>query len=519
MSASRRSLALAAALFLAPSAAAADPPLFTEVVAAGLSSPTAVVSPPGDTTRLFVLQKDGVVRLVDDGVLLPTPFLDLRPLVPEEAWNGLLGLAFHPDFASNGTFYVHHPRGLTTSDRLTIARYTLSADPDVADPASRDEILVLPYPGIPGHHLGGWIGFGPDGYLRVPLGDGHTTGFEAGGGARAQDLASPWGKLLRIDVDGDDFPGDPDRDYAIPPDNPYVGQGGDEAVFARGLRQPYRACFDRVTGDLWIAEVGRWDREEIDFIAAGSPGGQDFGWDCTEGALCTPNGNCDCVASPPTPPLYDYTHDDGCSIAGGAVYHGPAIPELDGRFFFGDWCTNRVWSVAQSGGVLVDVVEHTAELSPPGGFQSILSISEGGDGELYITDDVAVYRVVAQRWTDLGGGTSGVNGTLVATGTGPLTPGSLNPVSLTGAPPSALMLVWIALSPGPPFPALGGVVHAFPFNSQLFAFSSPAGTWSAAAPWPAGVPSGTEVRFQFLADDPTTLHDITLSNGLLATTP
>ncbi len=375
---------------------AGDPPLATEIVASGLNAVTYVTSAPGDTSRLFAIQQNGVIRVIESGVLLATPFLDLDIIIPDEPFNGLIGIAFHPDYENNGYVYLQHPRGGESSDRITIARYTVSADPNVAVMASREEILVLPYPALPGHHVGGWIGFGPDGYLHVPLGDGHTSGGEDGGGARAQSLASPWGKVLRIDVNGDDFPTDPDRDYAIPADNPFVGQGGDEAVWALGLRNPYRACFDARTGDFWIADVGLSAREEIDFQPADSPGGENYGWNCAEGTLCTSNANCDCVTDGLTDPIFQYTHKLGCSISGGAVYRGCAIPGLEGTYFYGDWCSSRIWSLRYENGAVVDAQERTAELDPPGDvtFDSILSISEGPYGELYISDDSRIYRII-----------------------------------------------------------------------------------------------------------------------------
>jgi glucose/arabinose dehydrogenase len=373
-----------------------DPPLATEIVASGLTAVTYVAAAPGDDSRLFAIQQNGIIRVIENGTLLPTAFLNIDALIPNETFNGLIGIAFHPDYENNGYFYLHHPRGGASSDRITIARYTVTANPAVADPGSREEILVLPYPALPGHHVGGWIGFGPDGYLYIPLGDGHTTGGENGGGARAQSLASPWGKVLRIDVNGDDFPADADRDYAIPADNPFVGQGGNEAVWALGLRNPYRACFDSQTADFWIADVGLTAREEIDFQPAASRGVENFGWNCAEGTICSTNANCDCLLDDLTEPIYEYDHSLGCSISGGAVYRGCAIPGLEGTYFYGDWCSHRIWSLRYEGGAVVDAQERTAELDPPGAvsFGSILSVSAGPYGELYITDTSRIYRII-----------------------------------------------------------------------------------------------------------------------------
>jgi glucose/arabinose dehydrogenase len=372
------------------------PSLDTELVASGLTGANLVVAAPGDDSRLFVVQTNGIIRVIESGVLLTTPFLNIDAIVPNESFNGLIGLAFHPDYENNGYFYLHHPLGTTTSNRLTIARYTVTAEPNVADPNSREEILVLNYPSLPGHHLGGSLNFGPDGYLYIPLGDGGTTGGETAGGARSQSLASPWGKVLRIDVNDDDFRADANRNYAIPPDNPFVGQGGDEAVFALGLRNPYRSCFDSATNDFYIADVGRFSREEIDIIPTGSGGGQNFGWNCAEGTLCTTNANCSCTEDPLVDPIHEYAHADGCSVSGGAIYRGCAIEGIDGHFFFGDWCSRRIWSFRFDSNTVVEFTEWTDQLAPPGGFGAILSISAGPLGELYITDGSSVRRIIPE---------------------------------------------------------------------------------------------------------------------------
>jgi len=394
---SRIVAAFAALCFGSYGVSAQGPPLATEVVATGLEDVTFVASPPGEPTRLLAVQQNGVIRVIDDGELQPAPFLDLDELVPDEIFNGLLAIAFHPDYENNGHFYVHHTRGEgALSDRLTIARYTLSGERDLVDVESREEILVLPFEDYPGHHMGGWLGFGQDGYLYVPLGDGLSTGSELGGGFLAQSLDSPWGKVLRIDVDGDDFPEDPTRNYAIPPDNPFVGQGGDEAVWALGLRNPYRACFDAATGDLWIADVGLFDLEEIDFQPATSTGGENYGWSCAEASQCVTDVNCDCEIGNLTEPIFEYDHSLGHAIVGGVVYRGTEIEGLEGTYFYGDWLMGRIWSLRYEAGVVVDAQERTLELDPPGpvSFGRILSICEGPGGEVYISDDSSIYRII-----------------------------------------------------------------------------------------------------------------------------
>ena len=386
-------LRLMSGLLVAGSAwGGADSAVTSHLISADLDVPTYVASVPGDLRRLFVVEKNGHVRLILDGVLQSESFLDIDDLVPDQDWNGMLGLCFDPDYESNGFFYVQH----TLADhRLSIARYSVSDDPDVADHASRHTVLELPFPGA-GHHVGGWIGFGPEGHLYVPLGDGGTTTTFPMGGALSQSLAEPWGKLLRLDVHGTDaFPDDANRNYAIPKDNPFVGAGLGE-IYALGLRNPFRADFDDVTGDLWIADVGRFSSEEVNFIAADSGGGHNFGWNCVEGFECNPDlPDCDCGFER-VDPVHEYPRELGCSISGGSVYNGCRIEGMQGRFFFGDWCTGRVWSARRIAGKATDVIEHTASLEAPGQapITRITGIGVDGAGEIIVVSgDGNVYRI------------------------------------------------------------------------------------------------------------------------------
>ena len=374
---------------------AETPELTSELIVSGLSEPTWVTSPPGDQERLMIVQKGGRVRLVKNDVLQPGSFLDISGLVPGETWNGMLGLCFDPDYATNGRFYVQHTLGGSSSNRVCVARYEVADNPDAADPTSRQIILEMDYPGSQAFHVGGWIGFGADGYLYVPMGDGGYSG-DATAGARSQSLNSPWGKVLRIDVNGEDaYPADPDRNFAIPPDNPFIGLGLGE-VWVRGLRNPYRADFDDVTGDFWIADVGLFMREEIDVVPAGSNGGQNFGWDCAEGTWCMSNGNCACNLLL-TAPIHEYDHSDGCSITGGSVYDGCAVTGLQGRYFFSDWCTARIWSGRYEGGSMIDLVEHTSELNPAGQpeISGVTAIGTDAQGELIVVSQQGnLYRII-----------------------------------------------------------------------------------------------------------------------------
>lgn len=382
----------------------------TERVASGLARPVFATSPPGDTERLFVVeQHSGRVRILDlgGGGIAATDFLDLDGLATGTE-QGLLGLAFHPDYAANGWFYVN----LTVSGGDTeIRRYQVSADPDVADAASAS--LVLGYPQPQENHNGGWLGFGPDGYLYVCAGDGGArddsgTGHTAGTG-NAQDVTDDLlGKVLRIDVDGDDFPGDATRNYAIPASNPFVGVPGDDEIWSWGLRNPWRASFDRATGDLWIGDVGQDTREEIDVQPAGSAGGENYGWRLREGTIATPTGG----VGGPRPagaidPIYDYAHGSGAlqgfSVTGGYVYRGP-ITEIQGHYFFADYVTERIWSLVWDGsdpsgfdgtnyGALTD---RTDELAPDGyTIDEISSFAEDAVGNLYVIDlGGEIFRVV-----------------------------------------------------------------------------------------------------------------------------
>ncbi|HHY86255.1 MAG TPA: PQQ-dependent sugar dehydrogenase [Verrucomicrobia bacterium] len=316
-------------------------------VASGLSAPIFVTHAPGDGTRLFIVERGGGIRILnlESGQLEPTPFLSI-PNVDTAGEGGLLGLAFHPGYQTNGRFYVN----VTLDNGVTpfsthVREYTVSAaNTNIADPASVRTILTFQQPQA--NHNGGWIGFSPNHpYLYIATGDGgggddndagHTPGI-----GNAQDTTNNWlGKILRVDVDGDAFPADTNRNYAIPPSNPFVEDERDDEIFAYGLRNPFRASFDRATGDLWIGDVGQSAREEIDFLPASSSGGENFGWRLREGRIATPSGG---VGGLPPPgavdPVYDYDRDadqfGGTVVTGGYVYRGPD-PTLQGKYFFLD---------------------------------------------------------------------------------------------------------------------------------------------------------------------------------------
>lgn len=426
-------LAAAAVLGAVPlrDAAASGPlRLTTTRVASGLLRPVALTAPPGDLDRLFIVeQHQGRIRIVKNGSLLATPFLDIRTKINTGDEQGLLGLAFHPDYAQNGYFYVNYTGG-AGSGRTFVARYQVSANPDVANAAS--EMILINEAQPYSNHNGGWLDFGPDdGYLYVSLGDG---GFFGDPGDRAQSLGTILGKILRLDVDG----GTP---YAIPADNPFVGVGGArEEIWAWGLRNAWRCSFDRETADLWIADVGQNAWEEVNFEPASSPGGVNYGWRCREG-LHPYDGSGSCTA-PRTDPIHEYAHGGGrCSVTGGYVYRGCAIPELQGTYFFGDYCSNEIFSFRYDGATLTEYTNRTVELAPGGGLviNSPVSFGEDAAGELYVCDlGGEVFKIVRRNDAD-------VTVTLIPTATGVM-PGErltfdVSVVNRTAAPQT--VTVWI----------------------------------------------------------------------------
>jgi glucose/arabinose dehydrogenase len=370
----------------------------TKRIVSGLSRPLYVTAPPDDTDRLFIVeQHTGRIKILNlnTGLVNAAPFLDIDGLATANE-QGLLGLAFDPNYATNGFFYVN----FTQTDRTTnILRYQVSAgDPDIADPGSGTVIITYSQPFS--NHNGGWLGFGPDGFLYISTGDG-GSGNDPGN--RAQDITDQkLGKMLRLDVDSDDFPADATRNYAIPDNNPFVGTTGDDEIWAYGLRNPWRASFDRLTGDLYIADVGQNQREEINFQSASSTGGENYGWRVMEGTRCNfSNDPLPCNDPSFTPPIHEYLQsgppDGGNSITGGYVYRGP-IPELQGVYFFADYVSNQIWSFRFDGMNKTEFMNRTTQLSPDvGSIGSISSFGEDAAGNLYIVDlGGEVFKIVCE---------------------------------------------------------------------------------------------------------------------------
>jgi cysteine-rich repeat protein len=349
----------------------------TELVTDGLALPVFAAAPRLDPHRLFVVEQAGTIRIVKDGALLDTPFLDIHERVGCCGERGLLSIAFHPDYEHNGRFFVDYTN---TDGNTVIARYRVSADPDRADATSEQILLTIDQPFA--NHNGGLLAFAPDGTMFVGMGDGGGQDDPNGNG---QNDATLLAKMLRLDVDVETPPY-----YAVPADNPRAGEGAPLGlIWAKGVRNPWRYAFDRATGDLYIADVGQGKREEIDFIPAGTPGGLNFGWDIFEGTIChEPAQNCGEQGPPFTPPIFDYTHRQGCSITGGYVYRGCALPDLRGQYFFSDYCTPFIDSFRVQDGIVTGLQDRTAAFAPGGGFSidSVTSFGEDARGELYIVD-------------------------------------------------------------------------------------------------------------------------------------
>ena len=376
--------------------AQAGPKLGLERIISGLNLPVFVTAPPGDTNRLFIIEQHlGQVRILHlaDRTLEPASFLTV-PGVTTSSEQGLLGLAFHPNYASNGWFFVNYTTtGGGAAGHTEIVRYRVQGDPtssNVADPRSKEVLLTYDQPEA--NHNAGWVGFGPDGYLYIAAGDGGGANDQHGAIGNGQNRSTFLGKILRIDVDH----GSP---YAIPSSNPFAGDSTKtQEIFAFGLRNPWRCSFDRQTGRLWIGDVGQDAREEVDVIPPGAAG-LNFGWRPREGLIQTPAHPTETPVTPRTDPTHDYSHSVGECIIGGYVYRGAAIPGLQGTYFFGDYVAARFWSFSYDGTNVINLQERTAELNAgtPKPITQLSSFGEDASGELYLCDlaDGEIYRIVA----------------------------------------------------------------------------------------------------------------------------
>jgi hypothetical protein len=338
-----------------------------------LASPV-FVTHAGDA-RLFVVEKAGRIKIVKNGSLVATPFLDMTAKVEAQASErGLLGLAFEPDYASTGRFYVYYTRKPDAA--LTIARYAVSANPDLAASATFTELLAIPHPGQTNHN-GGWLGFGPDRWLYIATGDG------GGGGdpfCAAQNLNDLRGKVLRIEVRGQ-------ITYTSPASNIFTTTQRPE-IWAFGLRNPWRSSFDRVSGDLYIGDVGQGEYEEINRVISGTQAGVNFGWSQREGLSAYANA-CPASGVPALDPILDYGRTDGSSVTGGYVVRDPALPALVGRYVFADYVTGRIWAALPDGqGGFTKQLQRDAPFN-------VSSFGEGVNGELYVLAyDGVLHRIL-----------------------------------------------------------------------------------------------------------------------------
>ena len=333
----------------------------------GFDSPLAAVNAGDGSGRLFVVEQGGLIRIVRDGKLLPDPFLDVSAEITSGGERGLLGLAFHPDYPKDPRFFVDYT---DTKGDTHVASFKVDpSNPDRADPASEQRLLFVDQPYA--NHNGGALAFGPDGDLYVALGDGGSGGDPHGNG---QKLSTMLGKILRIDVGAADATA-----YTVPPDNPFVSKSGAEpAIFLYGLRNPWRFSFDRVTGDLWIGDVGQGSWEEVDVARAGTSA-KNYGWNRMEATHCfRPSEGCD--ESGLTMPVAEYSHSEGCTVIGGYVYRGSGQPPIAGKYLFGDYCSGTIWAIDPTS-------EKFREPTVVGHMDgSLSSFGEDEAGELYVTD-------------------------------------------------------------------------------------------------------------------------------------
>jgi glucose/arabinose dehydrogenase len=353
------------------------PQISTNFHAGGLDNPVHITHAGDASGRLFVVEQDGRIRIIKNGTLLSTPFLNITDRVGTDApERGLLSVAFPPDYATQGFFYVNYT---DKAGDTVVARYQVTADPDIANPNSEEPVLTIDQPYA--NHNGGQLAFGPhDGYLYIGMGDGGSGGDPQN---YAQNPNSLLGKLLRIDV--------ATTTYAIPPDNPFVNDPGTRAeIWALGLRNPWRFSFDRQTGDLYIGDVGQGSREEIDFQPASSAGGENYGWRCKEGTQdFNMSGNCPNLTL--EPPIHDYARSNGnCAVTGGIVYRGLNYCTMQRIYLYADYCSGRIWGLQHDGNTWQNQLLLDTSFN-------ISTFGEDEAGNLYIADHAGgdIYLITA----------------------------------------------------------------------------------------------------------------------------
>ena len=348
------------------------------MVVTGLSSPVDLETPDDNSGRMFVVEQPGRIKIISNGTVLPTAFLDITSIVNFGAEQGLLGVAFHPGYANSPKIYVNYDRAVAGGQETVISEFSApSAGSNQIDPASERILLIQSQPFS--NHKAGQLAFGLDGFLYFGLGDGGGSGDPNNNG---QNLNTLLGKMLRIDVDHTS----PGKPYAIPPDNPFANGGGLPEIFAYGFRNPWRFSLDRPGQRFFVADVGQNSFEEIDILANGA----NFGWNTMEGAHCfNPPSNCSMTGL--TLPIFEYSHSEGIAVIGGYVYHGSAIPSLAGTYLFSDFGSGTLWNLTEG---------------PPGTWtrqtllstgRSVSSFGQDAAGELYLLDlSGTVLKLVAQ---------------------------------------------------------------------------------------------------------------------------
>jgi glucose/arabinose dehydrogenase len=371
-------------LTLAPAGVTGAPAITLTKVVSGLSSPVQMVNAGDGSNRLFVVEQSGKVRVIKNGVLLATPFINIADLLSTGGERGLLGIAFHPSYKTNGRFFLYFTR--RNDGAVAISEYhRSSSNPDVATRVGAKRIITIGHPYT--NHNGGRMAFGRDGYLYIGTGDGGGAGDP---GNRAQSLNSLLGKMLRINVNGSVG----SRNYKIPASNPYVGRAGLNEIWGRGLRNPWGWSFDKVTGDMWIGDVGQDKYEEVDrsiVSTKSTSGGKgvDYGWRIMEGRHCY-NPATGCITAHLKYPVVEYTHSEGCAITGGYSYRGTAVLALYGRYVFGDYCSGKIWTISRTALAPASKVLLTST-----GF-NISSFGQDEHGELYVLDlGGTLYRMTA----------------------------------------------------------------------------------------------------------------------------
>jgi glucose/arabinose dehydrogenase len=360
------------------SATPAIPQLSLVPIAGGFSHPVHITNAGDGSGRMFIVEQGGLIKIIKNGSSLPTPFLDVSSLlISSTGEQGLLSVAFPPGYADKKYFYIDYTGTEGIGDTV-IARYHATADPDIADPASAQTLLVVVQPFT--NHNGGQLAFGPDGYLYIGMGDGGSAGDPLN---NAQNPLSLLGKILRIDVEPNLDP------YISPPSNPFIGNAGYRSeIWALGLRNPWRFSFDRQTGDLYIADVGQDLYEEVNVQPAVSTGGENYGWNIMEGFHCYNSASCN--QSGLTLPVVEYGHSQGdCSITGGFVYRGGEFSALQGVYIYGDYCSGRIWGLRRAGGAWENKLMLDSTLL-------ISTFGEDEAGNLYVADYATgdIYKII-----------------------------------------------------------------------------------------------------------------------------